>query len=61
MNVYQFAANKLDFPVTQEDVEGVLQRKLSQELRALPFEEFVDEYGDEVFQDIRRVNLQGEL
>jgi hypothetical protein len=43
-NVHTFAAKKLDFPLTEAEVEGALQRKLAAELRALPFEEYVADF-----------------
>lgn len=52
-NVYEFAVKKLDFPVSLEEVEGALQRKLRVELRAFPFEEL----GEEAQHAIRQTMI----
>ena len=57
-NVYLFATKALGFPVTQEEVEGALQWKLSQAFHTLPLEEYVADDGDDVLRHLRKAQIE---
>ncbi len=57
-NVYLFAVRTLDFPVTQEEVEGALRWRLGQAFHTLPLEEYVADDGDDVLRDLRKALIE---
>jgi len=53
-NIALYATGRTDLPITEQDAEHAMQRKLGQELQKIDLGGYIEEYGEEVLEYIRK-------
>jgi hypothetical protein len=61
INVFLFATKLLCIQITKEEIEAAMQRKLSQKLRSLSLDKYIEEYEEEVMIAIRKAMAEQEI